>query len=40
MNRYEIHAALRERRDTVPSATTIYRVLKRYQLNRRTAAMR
>src|SRR5690349_1479243 len=37
MNRYEIHAALRERRDTVPS---IYRVLQRYQLNRRTPAMR
>ena len=40
MNRYEIHAALRERRDTLPSASTIYRVLKRYQLNRRTPAMR
>jgi transposase InsO family protein len=40
MNRYEIHAALRERRDTVPSPSTIYRVLKRYQLNRRTVAMR
>jgi transposase InsO family protein len=40
MNRYEIHAALRERRDTLPSPSTIYRVLKRYQLNRRTAAMR
>ena len=40
MNRYEIHAALRERRDTVPSPSTIYRVLRRYQLNRRTPAMR
>jgi transposase InsO family protein len=40
MNRYEIHAALRERRDTLPSPSTIYRVLKRYQLNRRTPAMR
>lgn len=40
MNRYEIHATLRERRDTVPSPSTIYRVLKRYGLNRRTAAMR
>src|SRR5579872_6466341 len=38
MNRYEIHAALRERRDTVPSPSTIYRVLQRYQLNRRTPA--
>src|ERR1700749_3671612 len=27
MNRYEIFAALRERRDTVPSPSTIYRVL-------------
>ena len=40
MNRYEIHAALREQRDTVPSPATIYRVLRRYQLNRRTPAMR
>jgi transposase InsO family protein len=40
MNRYEIHAALRERRDTLPSPSTIYRVLRRYQLNRRTPAMR
>jgi transposase InsO family protein len=40
MNRYEIHAALREQRDTIPSPSTIYRVLRRYQLNRRTAAMR
>jgi transposase InsO family protein len=28
------------RRDTLPSPSTIYRVLKRYQLNRRTPAMR
>src|ERR1700728_1882169 len=40
MNRYEIHAALREKRDTLPSPSTIYRVLKRYHLNRRTPAMR
>jgi hypothetical protein len=40
MNRYEIHAALRERRDTPPSPSTIYRVLRRYHLNRRTQAMR
>src|SRR5881394_1495233 len=40
MNRYEIHAVLREKRDTVPSPVTIYRVLRRYQLNRRTPAMR
>src|ERR1700755_1246361 len=40
MNRYEIFAALRERRDTVPSPSTIYRVLKRHQLNRRTPAIR
>src|ERR1700733_4285631 len=40
MNRYEIHAALRERRDAIPSPSTIYRVLQRYQLNRRTPAMR
>src|SRR5216683_4766824 len=40
MNRYEVHAALRERRDTIPSVSTIYRVFKRYHLNRRTPAMR
>jgi transposase InsO family protein len=40
MNRYEIHAALRERRDKVPSLSTIYRVLRRHQVNRRTPAMR
>src|SRR5205823_2094778 len=35
-----IHAVLRERRDTLPSPSTIYRVLTRYGLNRRTPAMR
>jgi transposase InsO family protein len=40
MNRYEIHAALRERRAELPSVSTIYRILKRHQLNRRTPAMR
>lgn len=40
MNRYEIHAALRERRDQVPSESTIYRVLVDRGLNRRTPAMR
>lgn len=40
LNRYEIHAALRERRDAVPSPATIYRVLRRYGLNRRTPALR
>jgi hypothetical protein len=40
MNRYEIHAALRERRETLPSPSTIYRVLKRHHLSRRTPAMR
>ncbi|NEX00130.1 helix-turn-helix domain-containing protein, partial [Rhodopseudomonas sp. BR0G17] len=40
MNRYEIHAALRERRDKVPSESTIYRVLVDRGLNRRTPAMR
>lgn len=40
MNRYEIHAALRERRDTIPSPSTIYRTLRRHQLNRRTVVMR
>ena len=40
MNRYDIHATLRERRDTVPSPSTIYRVLKHYGLNRRTPAER
>ncbi len=40
MNRYEIHAALRERRAAIPSPSTIYRVLKRHALNRRTMAMR
>lgn len=40
MNRYEIHADLRERRDQVPSVSTIYRVLVDRGLNRRTPAMR
>lgn len=40
MNRYEIHAALQERRDQVPSPSTIYRVLVDQGLNRRTPAMR
>jgi transposase InsO family protein len=40
MNRYEVHATLRERRDTVPSPSTIYRTFKRYGLNHRTRAMR
>lgn len=40
MNRYEIFAALRERRETIPSPSTIYRVLERYGVNRRTPAMR
>lgn len=40
MNRYEIHAALRERRAAIASPSTIYRVLRRHQLNRRTVAMR
>jgi transposase InsO family protein len=40
MNRYEVHAALREHRDPVPSPSTIYRVFRRHQMNRRTPAMR
>src|SRR5690625_1268346 len=40
MNRYEIHAVLHEQRATVPSCSTIYRVLRDHQLNRRTHAMR
>lgn len=39
MNRYEIFAALRENRDAVPSPSTIYRVLARHGVNRRTPAM-
>ena len=31
MNRYEIHAVLRETREAVPSPITIYRVLKRLE---------
>src|ERR1700733_10621228 len=40
MNRYEIFAALRERREKVPSPSTIYRVLVRYGMGRRTPVMR
>jgi transposase InsO family protein len=40
MNRYEIHATLREKRDPVPSPSTIYRRLRLFALNRRTPAMR
>ena len=40
MNRYEVHAALREQRDPVASPSTIYRIFKRYHLNRLTSAMR
>ena len=40
MNRYEVHVTLRERRDTVPSPSTIYRTFKRYGLNHRTPTMR
>lgn len=40
LNRYEIHALLRERRDVIPSLSSIYRTLKRYGLNRKTPAMR
>ena len=40
MNRFEIFAALRETRDTVPSCSTIYRTLVRFGKNHRTPAMR
>lgn len=40
LNRYEVHAVLRESRDTVPSVSTIYRAFVRHGLNRRTPAMR
>ncbi len=40
LNRYEIHAVLRERREAVPSPSSIYRTFKRYGLNKRTPAMR
>ena len=40
MNRYEIHATLQEKRDPVPSPSTIYRRLRLFALNRRTPAMR
>src|SRR5437899_12872812 len=33
MNHYEVHRVLRQRRDTVPSAATIYGVLSRNALN-------
>ena len=36
MNRYEIHAACARTREAYLRSSTIYRVLKRYQLNRRT----
>jgi transposase InsO family protein len=40
LNRYEIHAALREMRDVVtPSISTIHRILVRHGLNRKTPAM-
>jgi transposase InsO family protein len=39
MNRYEIHAALREKRLLVPSLSTIYRRLREFGLNRRSPAM-
>src|SRR5206468_9234698 len=38
MNRYENHAVLRERRDTIPSPPTIHRGLPRQGLNLRTPA--
>lgn len=40
LNRYEIHAALREQREQVPSLSTIYRILVRHGLNRKTPAMK
>lgn len=40
LNRYEIHAALREARVTVVSLSTIQRILERHGLNRKTPAMR
>ena len=40
MNRYEIHAVLQEKGGKVPSHATIYRVLRRYGLNRKTPQMR
>lgn len=40
INRYEIHAALREQRDQISSSSTIYGVLVDRGLNRWTPAMR
>ena len=40
LNRYEIHAALREQREQVPSLSTIHRILVRHGLNRKTPAMK
>jgi transposase InsO family protein len=40
LNKYEIHALLRERREALPSPSSIYRTLRRYGLNRKTPAMR
>ena len=40
MNRYEIHAVLREQRDTVPSPVDDLPGVETLQLNRRTPAMR
>lgn len=39
LNRYEIHALLKERHPNPPSLSTIYRRLRQYGLNRRTKAM-
>jgi len=38
-NRYEIYHAVRERRPSGPSASTIYRILRRHELNRLKPAM-
>ena len=40
MNRYEVFATLRERRDTVPSPSSIYRTFVRFGVNHRTPAQR
>ena len=40
LNRYEIHAALRELREQVPSLSTIHCILVRHGLNRKTPAMK
>ena len=39
-NRYEIYAVLRERSDRAPSASTIYRILRRHGMNRLTPRLR